>query len=710
MRKILLSLLVLIIVVIGFAPTLFSTSWGNQILFSTVKGLQAESLKLSWFGPQEAKQVRYKDGSASLVIFDGSLFTLLREKTAWFKAGGTIQNGRYGALTNINVEVRQEKFKASGKAGTGNFSATGSWDETLQVHLHDLQLPADNPLGTNVSGDLQGDFAQNTITGNLTSTRLQIPHFSIHVGKDYSLTDPVTFTYKLAEEAQPLKGELHSLSLPLSLKVEKSSLDLSFSCPKFKSLKNIEGTLKGEKSKKLQLTGHYFNSSFDITSALNFNARALTLQKPLNINWNLTPKAFAQLAKLPNLRLTQRENITGEISPFTYSFAEGVATAARFSFSADKLLFQQSQYIAQNSSLKGNLTPTGFQGDLLIKSLSFKEVNLRNLTASLQRDEENLSFALNTRVGKGNISAQGKIADAISIKAQMSDVPTALFDTILQITGRPPLFAALGESMDGNLVTELQNKNGPFDLTLTSKSFSTTVEGDVQNGNLTLRAPFKAQLIPSPALAQVLYKNFDVQLLGASQPITLQIATEGFSLPLVPANVARFNAGYGRVDVGQIVVADIGVTSSVGGLVKMGSSDGIHLWFAPMEFRIQNGIMQIERTEILFQKSLQLATWGRIDLPKRYVRMILGLTAQSLSLALGIDNLPSDYVLQIPFRGPIGNVQLDSGAAAAKIAWLITRKQALPQIGGVWGDIVGSLGDLAEPDSPPPKRPFPWET
>ena len=105
-----------------------------------------------------------------------------------------------------------------------------------------------------------------------------------------------------------------------------------------------------------------------------------------------------------------------------------------------------------------------------------------------------------------------------------------------------------------------------------------------------------------------------------------------------------------------------------------------------------------------------MALWGDINFVRRYVDMILGLTAQSLKAALGISGLDPSYVLQVPVKGPFGNVQVDKGTATSRIALLIARKQVAPRA-GVWGQVFGAIGGMADDQSdvPPPKPPFPWQ-
>src|SRR5258706_13431620 len=99
--------------------------------------------------------------------------------------------------------------------------------------------------------------------------------------------------------------------------------------------------------------------------------------------------------------------------------------------------------------------------------------------------------------------------------------------------------------------------------------------------------------------------------------------------------------------------------------------------------------------------------------------MILGLTAQCLKKAFGINNLPPNYILQIPLKGPMDNVKLDTKKATSKItALMLWQKSALAagsigkgSTGVLLQDLIGKLATLPDKDkqAPSPKHPFPWE-
>lgn len=128
--------------------------------------------------------------------------------------------------------------------------------------------------------------------------------------------------------------------------------------------------------------------------------------------------------------------------------------------------------------------------------------------------------------------------------------------------------------------------------------------------------------------------------------------------------------------------------------------------------------MDCERTEILISNTYQVCIWGGLDFPAQKVDMVLGLTASCLKIAFGIKNLPDDYVLQIPMKGKMDNVKINTSKATAKIAALLLWQQKAvsgafgkSSAGAVLGEFMNKLGPLPDIGSkaPPAKRPFPWE-
>ncbi|MGH2638470.1 MAG: hypothetical protein ACRDF4_04210, partial [Rhabdochlamydiaceae bacterium] len=196
---------------------------------------------------------------------------------------------------------------------------------------------------------------------------------------------------------------------------------------------------------------------------------------------------------------------------------------------------------------------------------------------------------------------------------------------------------------------------------------------------------------------------------------------QGFSYPVVPSNLSQLQIGSGRLELGKLMCHNEGNVQTTLGLLKLGqyrAGDKLELWFAPLDFQIQNGILNCERTEILIAKDFQVCTWGSVNFPDNSIDGILGLTASCLNNAFGIKNLPENYVLQIPLRGTLIDAKIDKGKATTKIAALMLWQQK-DAVGGLvkgpagkfLGQTMSKLGPFPGGDqkAPPPKKPFPWQ-
>jgi hypothetical protein len=214
-----------------------------------------------------------------------------------------------------------------------------------------------------------------------------------------------------------------------------------------------------------------------------------------------------------------------------------------------------------------------------------------------------------------------------------------------------------------------------------------------------------------------------VDIVTSEGPMTLTVDKEGFAFPLFPYNLTAAVVSHARIDLGKITCHNKGNLTDMLTLLKQGQfsrEKDLKLWFAPLDISMKGGIIECERTEILVANRFDIATWGKVDLNKNRVKAVLGLTAQTLESAYGLKDLPPDYILQLPMKGTIGDVKIDTKKATAKIALLLAwQKSTSPSsggfLGGSKGAIVGGLlGKLSQlPDYgesvPPAKHPFPWE-
>jgi|GEM_PF-2470599 len=370
-----------------------------------------------------------------------------------------------------------------------------------------------------------------------------------------------------------------------------------------------------------------------------------------------------------------------------------------------------------NQALSRQLSDVRIEADLSMASLGLASpLSLHDLTAHIDKKKgsDQIPFGGSLNIdGKGtqgSLTFTGFVLDkgdhlGAKINLMSRSLPTELLDLIA------PISPFIGQAFSLDAKGEISKERSDLDVIFQSPSFAAQTALTLNQSLLTLREPLNAQFDLNPIFQSTMKKRYGVDLLALKNPIQLYIDPKQFSLPLFPLNLSGFQLGYGVLDLGQMVVGNVGSAQDIGSIFQLPArSPSFPLWFAPTEFSARSGRLFLDRTEVLFNGSLDVALWGTIDLPRRYVDMILGLTAQSLALTLGVPNLSPNYVLKVPIRGPFDDVKIYKDEAAAKIAFLLARKHTLPRA-GVWGNLLDTLGDLADDQSdvPPPKRPFPWE-
>ena len=310
--------------------------------------------------------------------------------------------------------------------------------------------------------------------------------------------------------------------------------------------------------------------------------------------------------------------------------------------------------------------------------------------------------------------------------AKIQQFPSIALDIFATSNGKNnyPFSTVFGETINADFSIKLQKFSGPLKLNVNSPNTRASLVGQFNNGILTLNEPVYAQVTMTPEMSKLILQDVNplsIDSITSKNPITLMIDSKGFSFPVYPYDVRQVAIPFARLELGQISCRNEGNINITLGLLKSKQFDkgrDLNLWFAPIDMHVKDGFADVERTEILLADTFEIALWGKVDLFKDYIDMTLGLTAQCLKKAFGIKDLPAEYVLQIPMKGPADNVQINTGSATAKIALLLAAQQkglAGAIGGGPAGAIVGELfnraiklPDMGTP-APAAKHPFPWE-
>ncbi|HEX4839563.1 MAG TPA: hypothetical protein VFU89_03875 [Rhabdochlamydiaceae bacterium] len=459
--------------------------------------------------------------------------------------------------------------------------------------------------------------------------------------------------------------------------------------------------------------------SFDIKSdalsakaSLEQTTTALKLTKPAKVSLTLSPEGYAALDRWMNqtptpFQLNQPALIQSSINTLFLPYIEG------------KLLF--SDLLCQADVSIGSLNFSGKNSDQTIQ-LSNVQLRLDHATKA-----NPLKVALSaSSSGSGSFSIQGTLdpsTGSLDMSGKLDQFPSAALDIVSQAMGSSVSMAAIfGPQLNLTASSTLTHWNGPIQLQLNSTNIRAVLDGAMSNGTLHLNNDFQMQLLLTPDLSRVLLNSvnpLDLSAITAQAPITLKIPSQGFSYPIHPPNTAQINIPSGRLDLGKLYCHNEGNVNITLGLLKLqqfSRNQNLELWFAPLDFHIVNGIMECERTEALIAQAYQVCVWGDLKFPSKKVDMVLGLTAGCLRAAFGIKDLPDDYVLQIPMKGPMNDVKINTGKATAKIGALLLWQQkdmafGKSSKGQALGKLLNKVGPLPDGNAkaPPAKRPFPWE-
>ena len=453
-------------------------------------------------------------------------------------------------------------------------------------------------------------------------------------------------------------------------------------------------------------------------------------KKALEASWTITPKTYASLKKSIN---TSSKN---------FELTEDAALHVKL----DKLLISLSPESLPKKHQNFKQLLNTFNNQLNTASFDLTaKLNHLKLRSSIKNQVDSLDYlsieclkAPNQPTAIMNIEAKandfskeaGQFTSTITFRpskvvltkpllasqchACLNQFPTTILDALFRLIGLNQVSPSilLGKKVDATLACSLENLSGTVDLEVNATNSKATINAYLSDGVLKLAQPIKASSIITPELASFFLNKMNVDLAMAKQPLTLFIDNQGFYLPLAPFDISQIRLRKAILDFGEILCKNLGSPQDIGSFFKLQPANSpISLWFTPLELGINQGVMSIDRTELLYDRAYQICFWGKINLMKQKVKMILGLTEQSLRKALGIQGLPRNFVLQIPMEGSFNNVKINKEIATARIAFLLAKSSGLTKQGGVFGNVIDLFGDMANDQSstPPPKPPFPWQ-
>lgn len=529
-----------------------------------------------------------------------------------------------------------------------------------------------NPMGTSaqVSADLQ----------NISTSWIELVTRKKEISSIVGPTFQCKFTGQKNGEKQ--QGSIHWTSPLLSMNLSMALSDNTLAIQGANQQLSWIVTPAGYKALNAWLVPS-FPSPFEIQEGSTFTCSIDKFSCPIALK-DFSEALIDVTVRNPKLSFVDKVSKEGFlISSLTSQVKQGGGKEP-FSFSLDASILTQNS--ASSSPKQGNLS--------LLSSLNFRGKTLSELS--------------------GNCVC----------KAQQ--LPSSVLDLFAVVGGRNdrPATTFFGKTIDLNASATFQALSGPVEFVFSSPNVRASLSGQVANGLLTLKNNFYAQVKISPQLSHLFLSEvnpLNLSSISSKDPISLEIPAKGVQVPLYPFRLDLWEVPSCRIELGKIACRNEGNVNIALSLLKskqFDKSQDLMLWFAPIDLKMKKGILDIERTEILLADTFDIAVWGKVDLLKQLVDMQLGLPSSTLRKAFGIKKLPESYVLTIPMKGKMDNVQIDTGKATAKVALLLAWQQAEAAgalgggpAGALLGGVLGKVAILPDQNAkiPPAKHPFPWE-
>ena len=345
-----------------------------------------------------------------------------------------------------------------------------------------------------------------------------------------------------------------------------------------------------------------------------------------------------------------------------------------------------------------------FSGPFQLKrgSIAYQGGRIEKIEGQIEGND----FAVTGISLEGHLSLKGQIYSRLHfhIQIDIEKLPLILIDQRLD--------QLLGPTLDLYGTISMDQGRGDIDLKVTSANSKTEIKGLLTEEGIYLKEALKGSIRITPQLSSLLLKEANpryITSLSSENWVQIDIDPRGFFFPL-PYSLEKLKVGDAKIDLGKIRSRNGPSLESILSLLKADKrppATETDIWVSPFTVQLDEGILQMGRIEVLLANSIELCTWGKVDLVKEHLDMIIGLPKKTLKEAFGIKNLSENYVLKINLRGTTQSPDINKGALVAKVATLIAKDQINKNT--VFGSLADLFSSKEDSDIPPPNLPFPWQ-
>ncbi len=693
--KIVFTSVVLAVITVAALPTLLSRKSFQpavvEHLNSYIPGrIEIENYSLSWFGGIHIEKFTLRDADDAIVAefekfsTDSSLFAVLF-------------NSQFDKKTDIlalNLNIIKEP---SGKTNLEeSLGADLLLDLPSPLVLTDMQLQYYPKSDQQFTAKLSGITKQENLKGSF-DIEMAVKDENLHVKADIK-DFPVGILDALATSKNPdLFGMLPKLlGKSLNISVDKSMVNDHF---------------------ELKLVGNSQSKPISWAATVNFD-------QPKSVD-NLTTLLTAmnsyniQIKEVPAALL---DEIYGEGERFQNTFGDLISvslqgTGADFSkFSVG--IFSDNIEVPEVVVTLNDISQENLSGSFSIGKLIFIDEGKKHLLSDLHivwaynGVKRDFSANLNGNVAEaGKINGKVKYIDdesRINAFLQGKQVPAHFFEIFSGQNVFAPIF---GHLIDTEIEVDTNGTHGYANVDLKGNNGYLVFKGLITDNMLTLKAPLYLQTQPSEQLGRELFREYLPplgELLTGDSPMSILIDPEGFVVPVSDFDINMVKIKKAKLELGKLIFRNKGEVKKIAKFLNANSNDNVSIWFTPQYFSVDDGLVEISRTDFLLMDRYPLAFWGKIDLARDYIDATLGISDRALENAFNVKGLAANSLLQIPVKGKLDKPKVDTSMAIARIGSLAAKQKGSPE-----GLLIGTVLDIANGSSrektpAPTTNPLPW--
>ncbi|MDJ0956979.1 MAG: hypothetical protein QNI91_08990 [Arenicellales bacterium] len=306
---------------------------------------------------------------------------------------------------------------------------------------------------------------------------------------------------------------------------------------------------------------------------------------------------------------------------------------------------------------------------------------------------------------------------SLQLDGNLQKLPMALLDQLLSMEGL--MVAALGNTADITLDTNLRQMVGPLNLGLQSTTSTFDIKARLDNEGLVLTEPLVAEVQVTPAIGKIalgkIHPIFETAQ-SSDQPLRLKIPREGVLIPIRDFDISKTVIPQMTLDLGNLILRSGWLLNGATGLARefgaLRSSEP-QQWtalFTPAVLKMNDGKVTYERRlDLLLDKRLHLATWGTVDIANDRADLTLAFMPETLEKVFRLTAAAND-ALRIPIRGTLSRPSVDFGRAGLDLERL-RQQQRLAEKDKLVGALVGTVAKTAIGGTPMPPAsvdPLPW--